>query len=196
MQLSTEEFLTLQDSIIRKGTDNALLQREIERLTGEVKRLSEENERLRGCQAGASPAEARNPGYVLLSIDAICNLFRSLRNVKFVSFLYFVFSKIMPPDAMQRISDAASLEGATPENGYRPNEPYTVTMHASVNKHQDMQLFDGRVMYIYIMGKGWDTEQRSIEIVKTSTSELCQVFNCPALLTQCKRIQGTWNGLK
>lgn len=110
MQLSTEEFLTLQDSIIRKGTDNVLLQREIERLTGEVKRLSEENDRLRGCQAGASPAEARNPGYVLLSIDAICNLFRSLRNVKFVSFLYFVFSKIMPPDAMQRISDAASLE--------------------------------------------------------------------------------------
>ena len=96
----------------------------------------------------------------------------------------------------QRYLPAAVLEGATPENGYRPNEPYTITMHASVNQHRDMQLFDGRVMYIYIMGKGWDTEQRSIEIVKTSTSELCQVFNCPALLTQCKHIQGTWNGLK
>ena len=96
----------------------------------------------------------------------------------------------------QRYLPAAVLEGATPENGYCPNEPYTVTMYASVNQHRDMQLFDGRVMYIYLMGKGWDTEQRSIEIVKTSTSELCQVFNCPALLTQCKRIQGTWNGLK
>ncbi|MBQ8266670.1 MAG: hypothetical protein IJY95_08745 [Bacteroides sp.] len=96
----------------------------------------------------------------------------------------------------QRYLPAAVLEGATPQNGYNPTEPYTVNMIASVNKHQDMQLYDGRVMYIYIMGKGWDTEQRSIEIVKTSTSELCQIFNCPALLTQCKRIQGTWNGLK
>lgn len=110
MQLSTEEFLTLQNTIIRTGTDNVLLKREIEHLTDEVKRLAEENERLRGCQDGASSAEARSPGYVLLSIDAVCNLFRSLRNVKFVSFLYFVFSKIMPPDVMQRISDAASLE--------------------------------------------------------------------------------------
>ena len=32
--------------------------------------------------------------------------------------------------------------------------------------------------------------------LKHSDSELCQVFNCPALLTQCKRIQGTWQGLK
>lgn len=96
----------------------------------------------------------------------------------------------------QRYLPAAVLEGATPQNGYRPNEPYTVNMIASINKHQDMKLYDGRVMYIYILGKGWDTEQRSIEIVKTSTSELFQVLNCPALLTQCKRIQGTWNGLK
>ena len=47
---------------------------------------------------------------MLLSIDAVCNLFRNIRNVKFVSFLYLVFSKIMPPDAMQRISDVASLD--------------------------------------------------------------------------------------
>ena len=99
MQLSTEEFLTLQGSMSRKDADNALLQREIERLTGEVKRLSDENERLRACQAGASPAVAGKPGYVLLSIDAVCNLFRNIRNVKFVSFLYLVFSKIMPPDS-------------------------------------------------------------------------------------------------
>lgn len=110
MQLSTEEFLTLQGSMSRKDADNALLQREIERLTGEVKRLSDENERLRACQAGASSAVAGKPGYVLLSIDAVCNLFRNIRNVKFVSFLYLVFSKIMPPDAMQRISDVASLD--------------------------------------------------------------------------------------
>ncbi len=41
---------------------------------------------------------------------------------------------------------AAVLEGATPQNAYAPNHPYTVNMRASVNKHQDMQLYDGRVM--------------------------------------------------
>lgn len=96
----------------------------------------------------------------------------------------------------QRYLPAAVLEGATPTNGYKPKEPYTINMNASVNKHQDMQMYDGRVMYIYIMGKGWDTEQRHIEIVKTSTNELFQVFNCPALYTQCKNIHGNWAGLK
>lgn len=91
---------------------------------------------------------------------------------------------------------AAVLEGATPQNGYTPNSPYTVNMKASVNKHQDMQLYDGRVMYIYLMGKGWDTEQRSVEIIQVEDSDLFKVFNCPSLYTQCKRIKGTWGGLK
>ena len=95
----------------------------------------------------------------------------------------------------QRYLPAAVLAGATPENGYTPKKPYTVNMKASVNKHQEMQLFDGTVMYIYIMGKGWDTEQRSVEIVKSSDSDLFKVFNCPSLYVQCKRIKGKWNGL-
>ena len=96
----------------------------------------------------------------------------------------------------QRYLPAAVLEGATPTNAYTPSYPYTVNMKASVNTHKDMQLYDGRVMYIYIMGKGWDTEQRSVEIVQTSDSELFKIFNCPALYTQCKNIKGTWEGLK
>lgn len=91
---------------------------------------------------------------------------------------------------------AAVLEGATPQNAYTPKYPYTVNMRASVNKHQDMQLYDGRVMYIYMMGKGWDTEQRSVEIIQVNDGELFKVFNCPALYTQCKNIKGTWEGLK
>lgn len=91
---------------------------------------------------------------------------------------------------------AAVLEGATPENAYSPKTPYTVNMRASVNKHQDMQMYDGRVMYIYMMGKGWDTEQRSVEIIQVNEGDLFKVFNCPSLYTQCKRIKGTWGGLK
>lgn len=97
----------------------------------------------------------------------------------------------------QRYLPAAVLKGATPQNGYRPQEPYTVEMKASVNKHQDMTFGGtGRVMYIYIMGDGWDTHQRSVEIIKQPDSELHQVFNCPSLYTQCKQIRGEWQGLR
>ena len=97
----------------------------------------------------------------------------------------------------QRYLPAAVLKGATPENSYRPQEPYTIEMKASVNKHQELQITGpGRVMYIYVMGKGWDTEQRSVEIIREPKQPLYKIFNCPALYIQCKTIHGTWQGLK
>ena len=89
------------------------------------------------------------------------------------------------------------LKGAKPQNGYTPQQPYTVEMKASVNKHQELTFMgSGTVMYLYIMGGGWDTHQRSVEIIKQPGKELHQVFNCPSLYTQCKQIQGEWKGLK
>ena len=97
----------------------------------------------------------------------------------------------------QRYLPAAILKGATPENGYCPQEPYTIEMKASVNQHQELQITGpGRVMYIYMMGKGWDTEQRSVEIIRQPKQPLYKIFNCPALYTQCKTIHGSWQGLK
>ena len=97
----------------------------------------------------------------------------------------------------QRYLPAAVLKGAKPENAYTPKHPYTVEMKASVNKHQDMTFGGtGRVMYLYMMGDGWDTHQRGVEIIKQPDSELHQVFNCPSLYTQCKQIRGEWQGLK
>jgi hypothetical protein len=97
----------------------------------------------------------------------------------------------------QRYLPAAVLKGATPQNGYTPQQPYTVEMKASVNKHQELQIVgSGRVMYLYVMGKGWDTEQRSVEIIRQPNQPLYKIFNCPSLYTQCKTIQGTWPGLK
>ena len=49
----------------------------------------------------------------------------------------------------QRYLPAAVLEGATAANGYTPNKPYTVTMEASVNKHQELQLTDIGLHYAY-----------------------------------------------
>ena len=96
----------------------------------------------------------------------------------------------------QRYLPAAVLEGATAANGYKPNRPYTVTMEASVNKHQELQIVgEGTVMYIYIIGGGWDTTQRQVELVLEPGHEQYQVFNCPSLYTGCRQIRGTWGGL-
>ena len=97
----------------------------------------------------------------------------------------------------QRYLPAAVLKGAVPQNGYTPQRPYTVEMKASVNKHQDLQFSgSGRVVYLYVIGGGWDTHQRSVEIIRPEGSELHQVFNCPSLYTQCKPIRGEWPGLE
>ena len=108
-------------------------------------------------------------------------------------------SKFAPTndDYLQPYLPAAVLKGATPDNGYTPQRPYTVEMKASVNQHQDMQIAgSGRVVYLYVMGKGWDTEQRQVEVIRQPGSQLHQVFNCPSLYTQCKTIKGQWKGLE
>ncbi len=98
----------------------------------------------------------------------------------------------------QRYLPAAALKGATPENGYTPTEPYTVEMTASVNPHSDLKISGkGRVVYLYILGEGWDTRKRQVEVLlPPGNGALHKVFNCPSLYTQCKTIEGEWKGLK
>jgi hypothetical protein len=50
-------------------------------------------------------------------------------------------------------------------------------------------------MYIYIIGGGWDTTQRQVELILEPGHEQYQVFNCPSLYTGCRQIRGTWGGL-
>ena len=92
---------------------------------------------------------------------------------------------------------AAVLKGATPENGYTPTEPYTVEMLASINQHSDLKISGkGRVVYLYILGDGWDTKKRQVEVLQPGNNALHKVFNCPSLYTQCKTIDGEWKGLR
>ena len=93
---------------------------------------------------------------------------------------------------------AAVLKGATPENGYTPTEPYTVEMTASINQHSDLKISGkGRVVYLYVLGDGWDTKKRQVEVLLPPGDDaLHKVFNCPSLYTQCKTIDGEWKGLR
>jgi len=97
----------------------------------------------------------------------------------------------------QRYLPAAVLEGATPNNAYCPNRPYTINMEASVNKHQELQISgSGTVMYVYVIGGGWDSVKRSVELIRETDQEYYQIFNCPTLYISCKQIRGTWGGLE
>lgn len=95
---------------------------------------------------------------------------------------------------VQRYIPAASLQGATPNNAYRPDEPYTVAMCPSVNKSQNSSL--GTVHNIYILSKGWTTNQRQIQILQPNGGGRYKVFGCTSVYTQCQTIVGTWRGLK
>lgn len=95
---------------------------------------------------------------------------------------------------IQRYLPAALLKGATAANAYTPASPYTVEMTASVNKPQ--AVIGGIDTFLYIIGKGWDTEQRQVEIYLKNGSSLYTVYNCPSVYSQCQTIVGTWGGLK
>lgn len=81
----------------------------------------------------------------------------------------------------------AMLDGATSENGYKVDPPYSINMKVDPNKkYQESQLLHGTVIYLLIDSKGWDTNWRGVEVVKPKGSKYYVVCNCPAMYTQCK----------
>ncbi|MCI6154391.1 MAG: Ig-like domain-containing protein [Bacteroidales bacterium] len=101
---------------------------------------------------------------------------------------------------------AAFLEGATPENGYNPTEPYTVSIQVRENRpYQDSGIFQTKVLAFWIeCGGSKPGSKRGIEVLKTkkpnetSKGKYFIVFNCPDLYFQVEPISfdATFNGLK
>ena len=92
---------------------------------------------------------------------------------------------------------AALLKGATPDNAYKPSEPYTVSVRVNpTSKYQESDFLQGTVIYLQVDSKGWDTNWRGVEVVKPKGEQYYIVSNCPALYTQCKKINGDWKELK
>ena len=92
---------------------------------------------------------------------------------------------------------AALLKGATPDNGYQPEEPYQLVVRVNpVSKYQQSEMLGGTVIYLQVDSQGWDTNWRGVEVVKPEGQQYYVVSNCPALYTQCKKINGEWAELK
>ncbi|WP_455095144.1 DUF6935 domain-containing protein, partial [Prevotella koreensis] len=109
--------------------------------------------------------------------------------------------KLDPKDSYaQRYLPAASLEGATYSNAYKPNEPYTVQITANPNNaNEDSEFAGGKVLYaLVITSGGWDSYKRMVSVIRMYDSESgpYKIFNFPDLYVQCRNIRGTWAGLK
>ena len=142
---------------------------------------------------------ARNASTGEKCLNLLCNSSATVSGIVRTLKTKIVASQYAPENDLyiQRFLPAALLKGATPDNAYSPSTPYTVEMGPSVNKPQEVTISgNGTDYFLYIFGKGWDTEQRGVEIFLEKGATLYKVFNCPSTYTQCKNIVGTWQGLK
>ena len=142
---------------------------------------------------------ARNAATGEKCLNLLCNSSSTVSGIVRTLKQKLVPSEYAPADDkyIQRFLAAALLKGAKPDNAYAPSTPYTVEMGPSVNNPQDVSISaNGTDYFLYIFSKGWDTEQRQVEIFLEKGASLYKVFNCPSTYTQCKNIVGTWQGLK
>lgn len=96
---------------------------------------------------------------------------------------------------------AIFFAGASPMNGYNPTRPYTMLLRVSkVHKYEKSQLLKGYVIYLDVFTEGYDTQWRSVEVIKQKGSEVYKVSNCPSMVTRCKEIdfesERDYEGLK
>lgn len=84
---------------------------------------------------------------------------------------------------------ATYLEGASPENAYKVNHPFTIKVRShKVNKYQDSNSLKGTVLYLEVYSSGYDTPWRGISVTKQKGCPYYKAVNCPALYTQCKPV--------
>lgn len=84
---------------------------------------------------------------------------------------------------------ATYVEGATPENAYKANQPFTIQVRShKVNKYQDSNALKGTVLYLEVYSSGYDTPWRGISVTKQKGCPYYKAVNCPSLYTQCKPV--------
>ena len=107
MQLTTDELLNIHTQLIDR-------EMQIARLQNEVKRLTEENERLRQNALQQQVALQGGTQFIILKLDKVCRVLRNLKDTRMVSFIYTALQKMLPadttPEAMRQITDSISLE--------------------------------------------------------------------------------------
>jgi len=91
---------------------------------------------------------------------------------------------------------AAFLKGATPQNGYIPEKPYTVEVEAMNFTYEYNSKFDAKFIQYYVLTGGKDSGKEIIRVIKPWDSKYYLVDNFPGLYSQVKELPGskTWDG--
>lgn len=101
-----------------------------------------------------------------------------------------IFGKNNPEDSYVRKHLVATFfDGATPENGFNPNKPYTIKVRTSkVREYERAESLKGYVLYLEVYSTGYDTSWRGCEVVKQKGDEYYKVSNSPSMYVQCKEV--------
>ena len=90
---------------------------------------------------------------------------------------------------------AAYLSGATPQNGYKPNQPYTIEVKVSdVRPYQNSNDYQTQVLCLTVLTQGKSNGSDIVEVLNTlkpgepSEGKYFIVFNSPSLYSQVQAI--------
>ena len=101
---------------------------------------------------------------------------------------------------VQRCLPAATLEGATKENGYNPTEPYAVnmTIGLAATWGEESEMLEANVYQLYIIsGNAWNTTKRTVSVMLPWRGpQLYKVNSCSALYVNIYVPRQDWKGLK
>ena len=90
---------------------------------------------------------------------------------------------------------AAYLKGATQQNGYIPEKPYTVEVQAMNFPYEYNSTMDAKFIQYYVLTGGKDSAKDIIRVIKPWDSKYFLVDNFPGLYSQVKELPGskTWD---
>ena len=96
---------------------------------------------------------------------------------------------------------ATFFDGATPENGFNPKQPYTITVRSSKTRNYERsESLKGYVLYLEAYSTGYDTPWRGCDVVKQKGCEYYKVNSSPSMYVQCKEVpfdsERDYEGLK
>lgn len=132
---------------------------------------------------------------------AMCNISSNIKSI--TSRCHDLFQQTIDQRSIRPYQVAAFLQGATPENGYNPSEPYTVCMKVSVNGATYSNDFQAKVLHWVIYTSASDSGSRlGPDVIFThkpgEPNDGWVVFNSPALVSRAREISfsAKFDGLK
>lgn len=105
------------------------------------------------------------------------------------SILSLMKGKLRDPESngySQHFINMAYFKGASPENNYTPNKPYTVEVSVNSGRpYQKLTSANANVLYLRIATQGADSP-RPIEVIKPAHTEYFVINNASSIISQVK----------